>query len=322
MTFASLTEAPLIVALLSTSLGSHGEIAWLAAPRASAALATAALLLVMLSETARIPVDNQETHYELTMIHEGLILEYSGWQLALLQLAAHIRQAAFFFIAAAMLAGNGLAFAVMLAVLVALRQPRRASLREDPPLRGPPALHIGARARLGERRLAAHGGRRMVSVVVFLALAVLVTDSQLRTALIAYVAFTIAVLWLSFPHAPTMTGTLLFFSLAAVKLVAGPFALEFLARRYGIPRDLSPSVSLPLRAALVVGMFLAGRSVGQMPAFVDVPLSGLVFSALFSSVAVVVLHRNLLAHIIGLLVLGSAITLAGAVFAPELLGSI
>ena len=41
----------------------------------------------MLLETARIPIDNQETHYELTMMHEGLTLEYSGWQLALVQYA-------------------------------------------------------------------------------------------------------------------------------------------------------------------------------------------------------------------------------------------
>jgi formate hydrogenlyase subunit 4 len=61
----------------------------------------------MLSETARIPVDNQETHYELTMIHEGLILEYSGWQLAMLHYASYLRQAAFCILAAILLPGTG-----------------------------------------------------------------------------------------------------------------------------------------------------------------------------------------------------------------------
>lgn len=108
MTFASLTEAPLILALLAGAIPSPsapvgffgGDV-----PIAGV-LAAAALLLVMLSETARIPVDNQETHYELTMIHEGLMLEFSGWELALLHVAAYVRQAAFFVLAAGMLAGT------------------------------------------------------------------------------------------------------------------------------------------------------------------------------------------------------------------------
>ncbi len=41
-------------------------------------LAFAALFIVLLAETGRIPVDNPATHLELTMIHEAMILEYSG----------------------------------------------------------------------------------------------------------------------------------------------------------------------------------------------------------------------------------------------------
>ena len=55
-----------------------------------------------------------------------------------------------------------------------------------------------------------------------------------------------------------------------------------------------------------------------MAAFADVPLAGTTFTAIFASVAVVVLHRNLLAHVIGLLALGSSIALAGSVFAAGL----
>jgi len=51
-----------------------------------------AFYLVLLAETARVPVDNQETHLELTMIHEAMILEYSGKSLALIELAGHIKQ--------------------------------------------------------------------------------------------------------------------------------------------------------------------------------------------------------------------------------------
>jgi formate hydrogenlyase subunit 4 len=106
MTFASLTEAPLILALLSGAVSPSPEAISASETPVAGMLAAGALLLVMLSETARIPVDNQETHYELTMIHEGLVLEYSGWELALLHLAAYIRQAAFFVLAARMLPGT------------------------------------------------------------------------------------------------------------------------------------------------------------------------------------------------------------------------
>ncbi len=55
------------------------------------ALAGVAFTMVSLAENARIPVDNPATHLELTMIHEALILEYSGRHLALLEWAASLK---------------------------------------------------------------------------------------------------------------------------------------------------------------------------------------------------------------------------------------
>jgi len=55
-------------------------------------LACAALYLVLIAETGRIPVDNPATHLELTMVHEAMILEYSGPHLALLEWAASMKQ--------------------------------------------------------------------------------------------------------------------------------------------------------------------------------------------------------------------------------------
>ena len=57
----------------------------------SLALAGAAFTMVSLAENARVPVDNPATHLELTMIHEALILEYSGRHLALLEWAASLK---------------------------------------------------------------------------------------------------------------------------------------------------------------------------------------------------------------------------------------
>ena len=54
-------------------------------------LAFAAFFIVMLAETGRLPVDNPATHLELTMIHEAMILEYSGRYLALVEWAAAMK---------------------------------------------------------------------------------------------------------------------------------------------------------------------------------------------------------------------------------------
>jgi len=56
------------------------------------ALAFAALFIVLLAETGRVPVDNPATHLELTMIHEAMLLEYSGRYLAFMEWGASIKQ--------------------------------------------------------------------------------------------------------------------------------------------------------------------------------------------------------------------------------------
>ena len=59
-------------------------------------LAFVAFFIVAIAETGRIPVDNPDTHLELTMIHEGMLLEYSGRQLAMLTLGASLKQLVIF----------------------------------------------------------------------------------------------------------------------------------------------------------------------------------------------------------------------------------
>jgi formate hydrogenlyase subunit 4 len=59
--------------------------------RVSLALALVALVMVAIAENARIPVDNPATHLELTMVHEAMILEYSGRHLALIELASFMK---------------------------------------------------------------------------------------------------------------------------------------------------------------------------------------------------------------------------------------
>src|ERR1700727_663513 len=59
--------------------------------RGSLGMAPIALVIVALAENGRIPVDNPATHLELTMVHEAMVLEYSGRHLALIELASWLK---------------------------------------------------------------------------------------------------------------------------------------------------------------------------------------------------------------------------------------
>ncbi|MHB8884436.1 MAG: respiratory chain complex I subunit 1 family protein [Methylovirgula sp.] len=96
---ASLAEPAMImvvftVALVagSTQLSAIAEfIANAGSLRVSLAMALVALVIVALAENARIPVDNPSTHLEVTMVHEAMVLEYSGRHLAMIELAASLK---------------------------------------------------------------------------------------------------------------------------------------------------------------------------------------------------------------------------------------
>lgn len=105
MTLSSLAEPALLFALFS--LGFHAKTLSLEgmalhfAGQSSlhilffTSLAFGALLIVTIAESGRIPVDNPSTHLELTMIHEAMILEYSGPYLALIEWGHQIKQLVF-----------------------------------------------------------------------------------------------------------------------------------------------------------------------------------------------------------------------------------
>ena len=84
-------------------------------------LAFAALFIVTLAETGRLPVDNPSTHLELTMIHEAMVLEYSGRYLALVEWASWLKLTIFASLLANLFVPWGVAVAVTpTALLVAL----------------------------------------------------------------------------------------------------------------------------------------------------------------------------------------------------------
>ena len=100
MTIGSLAEPAMLMAVFTVSLASkstslsqmvqviaHGDLIL----RPSLAFALLAFIFISLAETGRIPVDNPATHLELTMIHEAMILEYSGRHLALIEWAGMMK---------------------------------------------------------------------------------------------------------------------------------------------------------------------------------------------------------------------------------------
>jgi hypothetical protein len=129
----------------------------------------------------------------------------------------------------------------------------------------------------------------MVIGLILLSAAMLAIDSRLRSALVAYSVFPTATLSLAFPHGVTLSALAFFFALAVVKLALGPFALVMLWKRFKVPEDLAPSVSLPWRLLLVVATLLAAREITRMTAFSDIPSAGVVFYAIFTSMMIVVL---------------------------------
>jgi formate hydrogenlyase subunit 4 len=115
---ASLAEPAMLMTVLSVALiaGSTqlSTIAdFMAFPgaglRVSLALALVAFIIVAVAENARIPVDNPATHLELTMVHEAMVLEYSGRHLAMIEAAAALKLVMYFSLLACLFVPFGMA---------------------------------------------------------------------------------------------------------------------------------------------------------------------------------------------------------------------
>jgi formate hydrogenlyase subunit 4 len=134
MTIGAISEPALLVAVLALAVqaktsnlpgivtGTLAHPGWLASPER--VLALAALVVVVIAETGRIPVDNPSTHLELTMIHEAMILEDAGPDLALVTTGEAMRLGLLFALVANLFfpwgidaSGSGLGILVALAAL-------------------------------------------------------------------------------------------------------------------------------------------------------------------------------------------------------------
>jgi formate hydrogenlyase subunit 4 len=129
MTVAALVEPTILLSALALSLPSGStNLAQIVAGRIhnperlaspSGLLAIVALAVVTLAESGRLPVDNPATHLELTMIHEAMVLEYAGPDLALVELGAQMRLAVLLGLLATLGAPWGIATSASLTAVVA-----------------------------------------------------------------------------------------------------------------------------------------------------------------------------------------------------------
>jgi formate hydrogenlyase subunit 4 len=120
MMIASLAEPAMLMIVFTLSLlAGSTQLSWVAVfvqgpdigLRVSLAMALVALIMVAIAENSRIPVDNPATHLELTMIHEAMILEYSGRHLAVLEAAAYLKLLLYFSLISCMFVPWGIAAA-------------------------------------------------------------------------------------------------------------------------------------------------------------------------------------------------------------------
>jgi formate hydrogenlyase subunit 4 len=130
ITVLALVEPTILVSVLALSarVGSTNLAAIVAATlhdplqvvSPASLLAAAALVIVVVAETGRLPVDNPATHLELTMIHEAMVLEYAGTDLALIEWASSMRLTVLLGLLAALFLPWGIAGAGLAALPVAL----------------------------------------------------------------------------------------------------------------------------------------------------------------------------------------------------------
>jgi len=124
MTVAILVEPMMMLALFAAAIAAGStNIAVIAAKQGAAyspshLLSLAAFVVAIIAETGRVPVDNPDTHLELTMIHEGMILEYSGRYLALMEWAHYMKQMVLFTLAVDIFFPTGIGHNVALARLI------------------------------------------------------------------------------------------------------------------------------------------------------------------------------------------------------------
>ena len=274
LTLSVFVEATLILSLSLAALvaattdltgiiaGTAGTAVW-SSP--ALALGAVAFALVVVAETGRQPVDNPDTHLELTMIHEGPLLEYGGRDQAYLQWAAAARHWLVLVLAAQIFLPHpeSVWWQLALSARLARRTLRRSGADRDPrrqdarPAGPPPARRRCRRCLARHRRTT--GGNRMNGalawILVALGLGVLgVRRRSVAVALLTVQALVLAAVALN----DAASGGDVIAAAALVVRALGIAALFLvLVRRTREPRPVRAATAPLIRAGIAVAFALA-----------------------------------------------------------------
>lgn len=159
----------------------------------------------------------------------------------------------------------------------------------------------------------------MMELVLLFAGALALVGGRTRSAIAAYVAIAATASILAGPAALTSPTALALFAVATtIKVIVAPAGIVLFVRANPAAADLRPAIALPARLLLAIAFALLARAVGQDAALAAIPDRQIVAYVLLCGLGMLIVHRNLIAQMIGLLTLGAAMTLAGAALAPEL----
>lgn len=149
--------------------------------------------------------------------------------------------------------------------------------------------------------------------------ATLLIDTRAKRVLAAYVALTVTIAWLTAQHAGHGPATVAAFAVAtALKVAIAPLGILAFLRRAPEAEALHAAVPLPLRVALALLLAAGAERAQHVAPLAGEPLQGAAAFVALCGLGLVLLHRNVLADLLGLLVLGAAVTLEGTLVAPAL----
>jgi hydrogenase-4 component E len=156
-------------------------------------------------------------------------------------------------------------------------------------------------------------------IVLLFAGALLLLDGRASRVLVAYAVLALTTSVIIAPVAfVTPIATACFVVSTLLKVVLAPVGFVLFLRANPAAGDLRPSISLPLRLLLTIAFVFVAHAVARIPEFGGEGMIDVVAFLVLCGVGMLVVHRNLLADMIGLLAFGVAVDLAGAIFAPTL----
>ena len=349
--FGIFAEAALLVAVLSLALITgdptvDGVAQYFYAGQAgisvSLGFALAAMLAVALTETGRIPVDNPAGHLELGMVHEAMLLEYSGRYLALFHYTRvfaadavvfadrHVVSAVWHgacrgdFVVAGRAAGLGCE-----ALLLCHRtQPAGGFHGQDAGVPGAgifgrgivvgPALgDLPVRGRAAERMIEGYAFAHFLGGVILLCAFALLSQRRLAAMISLYqmeaVTLSAAALWQGYVQhsADLFLAAIITFSIKAVVL---PFALRRIVHRFNLNRAVE--TAMPIGVSMILGVLLIGIAVRVvLPATANTVVLtredlALALSVVLLGLLVMTARRNALSQVIGFLSTENGLVLA------------